>query len=315
MKYKDYYQALGIERTASTADIKKAYRKLAHQYHPDVSKDPKGEEKFKEVAEAYAILKDKEKRREYDELGNHSNTEDFTPPQGWQQQYGSEGSSFDDVDIADLLNAFRGGHPGRGRQSSRANFASPGEDFSVGISVPLEKIYHGGEAEVSVSMPEFDKNGLPHRVPHTFRITIPKGATEGQRLRLAGKGGPGHNGGKPGDLYVVLSILPHPLFKLIDRDLYIDLPLTPWEAVLGSKITIPTLGSEITINIKPGSATGQKLRLAGQGLPTADGGAGHLYAVLQIVVPKTVSAEEQALYEQLSKLSDFNPREFMNKAI
>ncbi len=312
MKYKDYYQTLGVERSASTADIKKAYRKLAHQYHPDVSKDPGGEAKFKEIAEAYATLKDTEKRQEYDNLGKRPAGENFAPPPEWQRQYGAGASAFDDVDLSDLLNAFRsGGRGGRGRE--HASFPLSGEDYAVTVSVSLEKIYSGGETDIAVEVPEYDEHGLPHRVRRTFRVAIPKGAAEGQRLRLAGKGGPGRNGGKPGDLYIVLKIAPHPLYRASGRDLYLDVALAPWEAALGAAVEIPTLGGNVELNIKPGTSSGQRLRLAGRGLRSPDGVAGDMYAVVQIAVPKKAGKREQALYEQLAAASDFKAREHFKK--
>ena len=310
MKYKDYYEALGVERTASTDDIKKAYRKLAHKYHPDVSKDPQGEEKFKEIAEAYATLKNAEKREEYDNLGRHPAGESFNPPPEWQQQYGAgpSASAFDDVDLSDLLNAFRSGGAGGGR--ARASRPQRGEDYSVSVAVPLEKIYQGGETDVSLILPEIDENGLPHRVPRTFRVTIPKGSAEGQRLRLAGKGGPGSHGGPAGDLYIALTLAPHPVYRVTGSDLYIDLALAPWEAVLGAAVEIPTLGGNVELNVKPGTAAGQRLRLAKRGLPTSGGGAGDLYATVQIVVPLKPGPQEQELYQQLAAVSAFKPRAF-----
>jgi curved DNA-binding protein len=323
MKYKDYYQALGVERDASPDEIKKAYRKLAHQYHPDVSKDPKGEERFKEVAEAYSTLKDPEKRREYDSLGRRRSGEDFTPPPEWQQHFGAGGGfgggagfggggggfgGFDDVDLADILSAFTGGRRGEGRARGRENFPVPGQDFEVTVPVTLEQVYRGDEVEVSIEVPEYDEHGLPHRVPRTFRINIPKGATDGQRLRLPGKGGPGRNGGKPGDLYVKLQFKPHPLYRVEGHNLYLDLPLAPWEGALGAKILVPTLGGPVELTIKPGTTTGQRLRLARRGLPKADGSAGDMYAVVQIEVPKTLSPRERELYEELASVSAFNPR-------
>jgi curved DNA-binding protein len=313
MKYKDYYHTLGIDRTATTSDIKKAYRKLAHQYHPDVSKDPAGEEKFKEVAEAYATLKNTEKREEYDNLGKRPAGESFSPPPEWQQQYGADASAFDDVDLSDLLNAFRSGGRNEGRGREHAKFPRPGEDYAVTVSVSLEKIYSGGETDVAVEVPEYDEHGLPHRVSHTFRITLPKGAAEGQRLRLAGKGGPGGNGGKPGDLYIALTIASHPIFRVSGRDLYFDLSLTPWEAVLGAAVEIPTLGGKVELNVKPGTSSGRQLRLAKRGLQLPDGGAGDLYAVVRIVVPDKANEREQELYKQLAAASDFKVREHFNK--
>lgn len=307
MKYKDYYQALGVDRNASADEIKKAYRKLAHQYHPDVSKEPKGEERFKEIAEAYATLKDPEKRREYDNLGRRPAGERFTPPPDWQQHFGGGESFFDDMDLADILSAFTGARRGNGR-ARRQNFPMPGQDFEVTVPVTLEQIYRGDDIDVNVEVPEYDEHGFVHRVPRTFRIHIPKGATDGQRLRLPGTGGPGRNGGKPGDLYVTLAIQPHPLFRAEGHDLYLDLPLAPWEGVLGAKILVPTLGGPVELTIKPGTSTGQRLRLAKRGLPKPDGGAGDLYAVVRIEVPKTVSARERELYEELARVSKFNPR-------
>jgi curved DNA-binding protein len=312
MKYTDYYQVLGVDRAAVDADIKKAYRKLAHRYHPDVSKDPEGEEKFKEIAEAYATLKDPEKRKEYDNLGRHSTGEEFTPPYEWQQHYGAGASDFDDVDLAEILNAFRaGGRASKGR--GQTSFPTPGRDYEMSVLVPLEKIYSGGETDVTVELPSYDQHGLPHRMPRTFRVTIPRGAKEGQRLRLPGKGGLGSDGGKTGDLYIVLKIAPHPLYRVSGRDLYLDLALAPWEAALGATVEIPTLGGNVELNIKPGTSSGKRLRLSGRGLPSAEGGNGDIYAVIQIAVPKKISKAEQELYQQLAAASDFNPRDHFRK--
>lgn len=311
MKYKDYYQALGVERTATTDEIKKAYRKLAHQYHPDITKDPDGEEKFKTVAEAYKTLKDPEKREEYDNLGRQTPGQNFTPPSDWQQRYGAGPGGFDDVDLSDLFNNFGGGRAaGNG---ARARRPAAGEDYEVAVSVSLEKIYAGGETDVTVELPEYDVHGLPHRVSRTFRVTIPKGATDGQRLRLGGKGGPGRSGGKAGDLYIVLRLTAHPLYRVSGRDLYLDLPLAPWEAVLGGPVQIPTPGGSVELNIKPGTSSGQKLRLGKRGLPGTDGVAGDLYAVVQIMVPAQPDPAESALYQQLAALPGFDPRKHFGK--
>ena len=307
MEYKDYYQALGVERDASDEDIKKAYRKLAHKYHPDISKDPKGEEKFKEIAEAYATLKDPEKRREYDHLGRRQAGEHFSPPPDWQQHFSAGSSAFDDVDLADILNAFRKG----GR--TREHFAMPGQDYEATARVTLEQVFQGGEIEVQATLPQIDEQGLPHRVTRTFRVKIPKGATDGQRLRLAGKGGPGRGGGKDGDLYVRLELAPHPLYRVDGRDLYLDLPLAPWEAVLGAAVEIPTLAGLVELSIKPGTTNGRRLRLPRRGLPSPQGTAGDLYAIVQIEVPATADAAARELYEQLAKVSDFDPRRHLTQ--
>jgi curved DNA-binding protein len=311
MKFKDYYQILGVERGASEADIKKAYRKLAHQYHPDVTSDPEGEAKFKEIAEAYATLKDPDKRAEYDSLGRHRPGETFTPPPDWQQQFGAgagDNTYFDDVDLADILSAF--GRQGRGGGfGGRAQaMAMPGEDIEARLPVTLEQIMRGGEIEVQLALPEVDAHGLIHRTPRTFRVNLPRGAAHGQRLRLAGKGGPGFNGGAPGDLYLALSVAPHPRYRVDGRNLSMDLPLAPWEAVLGASVQLPTLNGTVELKVPPGTTAGRKFRLSGQGLPTASGGNGDLYAVATIDVPKSPSAREQELLKELAQASHFNPR-------
>src|SRR5258705_8882291 len=203
MKYKDYYSIMGVERGASADDIKKAYRKLAHKYHPDVSKDPKGEEKFKEVAEAYETLKNPEKRAAYDQLGSHQPGENFRPPPDWGQQFGDTQFSFDDVDLADLFAGLSGRHragPGG------AQIRIPGEDYEVMAHISLEDAYRGTEIELNLSVPEHDEKGSLRRVPRTFKVRIPKGAADGQRLRLAGRGGKGLNGGRDRGLHLNKSL-------------------------------------------------------------------------------------------------------------
>ena len=308
MKFKDYYQALGLECTATTADIKQAYRKLAHQFHPDISKDPEGEEKFKVIGEAYATLKNPEKRQAYDALGQRPEGAPFAPPPDWQQRYQSDQTGFDDVDLSDLF-----AHFGQHGQSAHArrSMAQAGQDFEIVAPITLEQLFHGGEIDVRAELPELDGHGLAHRVARTFRVTVPKGAADGQRLRLAAKGGAGRHGGRAGDLYIALSLQPHPLYRPSNRDLYMDLPLAPWEAILGTVVQIPTLAGTVELTIKPGATSGQKLRLAKRGLPAADGSFGALYAVVTIAVPTTVSTEERALFEQLAKSSTFKPRQHL----
>jgi curved DNA-binding protein len=304
VKFKDYYEVMGVERAASASEIKKAYRKLAHQFHPDISKDPLGKERFQEIGEAYAVLKDPEKRQAYDQLGKPQVGQDFSPPPGWQNNFDAGTTSYDDVDLADLFAAF--GRSNRGKAHRPA--AARGQDFEISAPVSLEQIHRGGEIEVRAQIPELDAHGLPHRVSRTFRITVPAGAVDGQRLRLGAKGGQGKNGGPPGDLYVALALTPHPLYRISGRDLYMDLPLAPWEAVLGAVIRVPTLDGPVELNVKPGATAGQQLRLAKRGLRTSDGGSGALHAVIVITVPSSVSAAERALYQQLADASDFDPR-------
>jgi curved DNA-binding protein len=309
VKYKDYYEILGVPRTASADDIRKAYRKLARKYHPDVSKEKNAEEKFKEVGEAYETLKDKEKRAAYDQLGQHRPGQEFRPPPGWETQFG--GSGFEDViDLSDLFAQFGGGagaRRGRARGGGRG-FQMPGQDYEVTAHVSLEDAARGTELAVDLSAPEPGPDGTLRRVPKTIRVRVPKGATDGQRLRVPGKGGQGMGGGPAGDLYINVALMPHPLFKVSDHDLYLELPVTPSEAVLGASVEVPTLEGRVRVNVKPGSRAGQKLRLTGKGLPLPGGGHGDLYCVLQIVTPSALSDPEKKLYEQLAKLSSFNPR-------
>jgi curved DNA-binding protein len=295
MKYKDYYKILGVERGASDEDVKKAYRKLARKYHPDVSKEANAKEKFQEVAEAYETLKDKEKRAGYDSLGSHRPGQDFRPPPDWFDRFGRGGSDAGEdlggIDLSDLFESFgRGGGGFR-----RRNFKIPGEDYDVTVPLTLEELARGVEREFRIGS-------------HTVRARIPRGATDGERLRLRGKGGPGANGGPPGDLYLNVSVVPHPLFRANGHDLDLEVPVAPWEAALGAQIEVPTLDGEVTMKLPPGSKSGQKLRLAGKGLPKPGGGSGDLYAAVSVVVPPTLSERERQAYEELRDASRFDPR-------
>jgi curved DNA-binding protein len=316
MKYKDYYAILGVARDASADDIKKSYRKLARKYHPDVSKEKNAEEKFKEVAEAYETLKDPEKRAAYDQLGTYQPGQDFRPSPDWQHDFSGGQYSFDDLDLADLFASLRGGggfhRAGGGR---RASMAMPGEDFEVNVRITLEQSYLGTTLDLDLQIPEYDEQGRLRRVPRHFKARIPKGATDGQRLRLPGKGGKGVNGGRDGDLYLNITLAPHRLFRVSGHDLYLDLPLAPWEAVLGATVEIPTLGGPVRLKIKPDTHAGQQLRLAKRGLPKPREGEGDLYAIVQIAVPTVVHERERALYEQLAKESAFDPRAHFQQEI
>jgi curved DNA-binding protein len=306
MKYKDYYSIMGVERGASAEDIKKAYRKLARQYHPDVSKDPAGEEKFKEVAEAYETLKSPEKRAAYDQLGSYQPGQDFQPPPDWGRQHGDSQFSFDDVDLADLFASLRGGQHRAGHGGGPMRI--PGEDYEVTAHISLEDAYRGTEVELNLTVPEHDEKGFIRRVPRTFKVRIPKGAADGQRLRLAGRGGKGLNGGRDGDLYLNIALHPHALFRVSGHDLYLDLPLAPWEAVLGATVEVPTLGGPVRLKVPPNTHAGQQLRLSGRGLPKPSGKEGDLFAIAQIVVPTAASERERELFKQLAEGSTFNPR-------
>lgn len=306
MKYKDYYSALGVERSASADEIKTAYRKLARKFHPDVSKEKGAEEKFKEIAEAYKTLKDPEKRKAYDQLGSHQSGEEFRPPPDWGQQFSQGGFSFEDLDLSDLFESLAAGR-GRGAHSGRRTGLA-GQDYEVTTHITLEDANNGAMLDLNLSAPEYDAQGRLQRVPKSFRVRIPKGATEGQRLRLPAKGGKGMNGGRDGDLYLNLALHPHPLYRVSGHDLYLDLPLTPWEAALGATVEVPTLGGSVALKVPAGTRAGQKLRLADRGLPKPHAGTGDLFAVPQIVVPSVLSDRERALFKELAEASSFNPR-------
>lgn len=313
MKYKDYYASLGLERSASDDEIKKAYRRLARKYHPDVSKEKDAEEKFKDINEAYQTLSEPEKRKAYDQLGQRRPGEDFQPPPDWGSHFGGGaggfgggGGRFEDVDLSDLFAHFGGGGgggAGRGRIRPRA-----GQDVEVVAEITLEQAAFGTELELRLSEPEIQADGSVLRVPRTLQVKVPAGSIEGQRLRLAGKGGPGLHGGPPGDLYVDLRLREHGRYRVEGRDLYLDLPLAPWEAVLGAEIEVPTLDGRVTVKVRPGMRAGQKMRLTGKGLPNRKGEAGDLYLVLTIVAPSVVGERERELYRELAAASNFDPR-------
>jgi len=302
MKYKDYYKTMGVDRKASPEEIKKAYRKLARKYHPDVSKEPGAEEKFKEVSEAYETLHDPEKRAAYDQLGSFQPGQDFRPPPDWEKHFGGAEFSFDGLDLGDLFASFTGR---RGRDSRGA---MPGRDYEVNAQISLEEAYAGTERDLSLSVPETDARGITRKSSKTLKVRIPKGATDGQRLRLPGKGGKGLNGGRDGDLYLNISLHPHPLFRVSGHDLYLDLPLAPWEAVLGATVQVPTLAGDVRLKVPAGTSAGQQLRIADRGLPKPRQGAGDLFAIVQIVVPTQVGERERGLYQALADAASFNPR-------
>jgi len=303
MKYKDYYKILGVPRSAGEDDIKKAYRKLARKYHPDVSKEADAKEKFQEVSEAYETLRDKEKRAAYDSLGSgFRQGQDFRPPPDWFERFGGErGEDLGGVDLSELfesLGAFgRASGFGRGRGGRRGPaMAFPGEDYEVPVRLTLEEAFSGTERTVQLD------GG------RSFTARIPPGATDGQRLRLRGKGGPGANGGPPGDLYLQIHLEPHPLFRVSGHDLDLEVPLAPWEAALGTQVEVPTMTGRVTMKVPAGSRAGQKLRLAAKGLPKPGGGAGDLYAVLSIEAPNPLTEAEKELFEELRRVSKFDPR-------
>jgi curved DNA-binding protein len=309
MKYQDYYKALGVSRTATADEIKKAYRKLAHQFHPDVSKDPQGEEKFKEIGEAYSTLKDQEKRDAYDALGSHPSGQEFRPPPNWEAGQNGQGFSFDDIDLADLFSHYT---ETRGRPQQNQQGQISGQDYELTTKISLEDAFQGTTVALNFSVPEYDSQGQLKRVQHSFKARIPKGVANGGKMLLPGKGGKGANGGKNGNLYLNLVFLTHRLFRVVDYDLYIDLPISPWEAALGATVKVPTMEGEVNLKVPVGSKNGQKLRISQRGMPknspSTNQAYGDLFAVISIVLPNHLSDSEAQLLKQLAETSSFNPR-------
>jgi curved DNA-binding protein len=319
VQFQDYYQVLGVEKDSSAADIQKAYRRLARRYHPDVNKEPGAETRFKEIGEAYEVLKDPEKRQKYDQYGQAWKRAQTAgaPPPGWEGfefdfgsgprtrgfDFGSSGfSSFfemlfgDDVDVRFTQGpAGFGGRPRAGRRSAA------GRHREATFRVSLEDLAHGATREIELIDPLDGRR-------KTLRVTIPKGVLPGQKIRLAGQGEPGMNGGA-GDLHLVLELEPHPRFRLEGRDLIGELPITPWEAALGGEATASTLAGQVQLRLPPGSSSGRRIRLRGKGLPGGAGGRdGDLYFELKVMVPDQLGSEERLLFEKLRDTSKFQPR-------
>jgi len=295
MKYKDYYAVLGVAKDADLEQIKKAYRKLARTHHPDLSKKSDAEAQFKEVAEAYNTLKNPEKRQAYDALGQVGVGGNFTPPPTWQDRYQDGPTPFDKMDLADLLDSLSK----RSSHAYRSTQAMPGQDLESTVEIGLRDALLGTTVRFKVFEQGHEKE---------LEVSIPAGVNMGKKLRLKGLGAKGLNGGAQGDLYLHIQFLAHPLFKPLGQDLYFDLALTPWEAVLGAEIEIPTLEDPVILSVPAHTRNGQKLRLKSRGLGIPRGARGDLFAVVHIENPLHPSAQETDLYQQLSKLSNFNPR-------
>ena len=320
MRYKDYYKVMGVARDASQEDIKRAYRKLARKFHPDVSKEKDAEEKFKELQEAHEVLKDAEKRAAYDQLGaDWRPGQDFRPPPDWGKGFefsrprgggggggGAEGlGGFSDF-FSELFGERSpfggrtqgGARPGRG-------FAAAGQDHVARVEIDLEDAYRGSSRNIELRSPEMTADGHVVVKPRTLRVTIPAGVTEGQQIRLAGQGSPGIGGGSSGNLFLEVSLRPHPLFKADGRDITLALPVAPWEAALGETVSVPTLGGPVDMKLPVGARSGQKLRLRGRGLPGPT--PGDQYVVLEIVLPPD-SPRVREMFEQMKRELPFDPR-------
>lgn len=320
VQFKDYYEILGVPRTASADEIKKAFRRLARIHHPDVAKNKAaGEAKFKEINEAYEVLSDAEKRQKYDQLGaNWQEGAEFNyPPQGAHRRSGhfQEGTSpfeFSGTGFSDFFEAFFAGsrdHPGSFRRTSPfaddSTLAARGHDAEADILVTLEEALRGSKRQVTVRRQ--DANGANERTD-TYQVKIPPGVREGKRIRLTGQGGPGRAGGPAGDLFLRVRLAKHPDFRVEGSDLHYDLELAPWEAVLGKHVNVPTLDGSVKINVKPCTQTGTVLRLRGLGLPKDDAKRGDLFATVSIEIPPSITDEEKKLWEQLAAKSSFDPR-------
>jgi curved DNA-binding protein len=308
VQYKDYYQILGVNRDAVQADIKKAFRKLARKFHPDVSKETNAEQRMKEINEAYAVLSDPEKRAAYDQLGQHYRAgEEFQPPPNWDA--GFEFSSAENLNFGDffseLFGRMGGGGTHGGRGESRG-FHSRGEDHHAKILLDLEDAFHGATRQITLRAPRVDAQGRVGLDTHTLNVKIPRGVYAGQIIRLSGKGSPGLGGGKPGDLLLELEFNPHPRFRVDGSNLYMKLPVTPWEAALGAIIAIKLFEAEIKVRIPEGAQSGQQLRVRGQGIPSKI--PGDLILDLQVVLPAASSAKARKLYETMAHELAFDPR-------
>lgn len=313
MKFKDYYKILGVTREVGKDEIKRAYRKLARKYHPDVNKDSKAEERFKEVAEAYEVLKDPEKKAAYDKFGEGwQDGQDFQAPPDWKEGFSFHGGGFTDTNSYHFSEFFedlfgRGPAPGAGGRTTHASFNMKGEDLHARVDVFLEDAYNGATVSLGLAVPFLDADGRVRQKNQQLNVNIPKGIIEGQRIRLAGKGGPGLGQGGNGDLFLEIVFKTHHLFHPIKRDIYLDLPVAPWEAALGKRIKVPTLGGNVDMKIPPNSQTGRKLRLVGRGLGRKK--SGDQYVVLRIVNPPQIeSSSAKAFFEKMEQEFSFNPR-------
>lgn len=311
MKFKDYYEILGVTRTATPEEIKAAYRKLARKYHPDVSKEPNAEARFKELGEAHEVLKDPEKRALYDQMGSQwKSGQDFKPQPGWDAGFefrggGGRGEDGDFGDASDFFEALFGRRP-RAGAGRRPNVNAQGEDHHAKIMIDLEDVYRGAQRSISLRMPSYNGQGEMVSNERKLDVNIPKGIRAGQHLRLAGQGGPGTGKGAAGDLYLEVAFNPHPRFRIDDRDIHVQLNLAPWEAALGAKVEAPTPEGPIQLTIPPGSTSGRQMRLKGKGIPSHP--PGDLYVGLAVVLPPAETEAAKEAYRAMSRAFTFDPR-------
>ncbi len=316
MDYKDYYAILGVDKTATEKDIKLAFRKLARKYHPDLNKDEGAEAKFKEIGEANDVLSDPEKRTAYDQIGQGG-------PEGFQGGPAGSQSAGQSQDFSDMFedlfrNARQQGARHQGAQHQRGPRAQPnmnarGQDHHARIEIDITDTFSGAKRSISMQAPEMGDDGHVMLKTRTLDVTIPKGMREGQSIRLKKQGSPGYGKGDPGDLYLEISFKPHKFYHAEGTDLYLNLPVTPWEAALGGKIKAPTPGGMVDLNIPANSKQGRKLRLKGRGIPAKT--PGDLYVVVQIALPPADNDKAKELYKTMAKELNFNPRAHMAAAL
>lgn len=310
MEFKDYYKVLGLERNASQEEVKRAYRKLARKFHPDINKDAGAEEDFKAVGEAYEVLRDGEKRAAYDQLGRDwKSGQEFKPPPDWDAGFEFSGASGErpGAEASDFFESLFGGMRRQERASSGgAEFHARGEDHHAKILIELRDAFEGATSVLTLRVPEVDGTGHAVLRDRTLNVQIPKGITEGQHIRLKGQGAPGHGRLPAGDLYLEVRFKPDRLYRAVGRDLYLELPVAPWEAALGASVKMPTPAGPIMLKIPPGSTQGRELRLKGRGIPAAE--PGDLYASIKVVLPPAGNEKAKKFYEEMARELSFDPR-------
>lgn len=318
VKFHDYYKTLGVERTATQADIKKAYRKLARKYHPDISKEVGADETFKEVAEAYEVIGDPKKREKFDQLGGDwKSGQEFSPPPGWEGVHfdfrgGPRDGGIPPEDLggfSDFFSELFGNAGSHAQGAGRRERKRRGQDHEAETSVSLEDAFHGAKRSFQLQTADIDPQGRVLRKTKRYDVAIPAGTGNGARLRLAGQGGEGVGGGPPGDLHLRITIAPHPHHRVAGRNLETDLPVSPWEVALGAKVEVRAMDGTLSLTVPPGTQNGQKLRLKGRGLPQRGSHvAGDLLVTVKVRIPQNLSGKEKELFEALAKHSTFDPR-------
>ncbi len=311
MNFKDYYEIMGVKKDATQDEIKRAYRKLARKYHPDVSKESDAEIRFKEVGEAYEALKDPEKRAAYDQLGeNWKSGQDFNPPPDWDGGFEFSGADYTGGNASDYSDFFESlfgrGFAGTQHGAQQHSYNMRGEDHHAKVFIDLEDAYNGATRAITLQSPQVDESGHVVTQQRTLNVKIPKGVKQGQRIRLSGQGSPGMGNAPTGDLYLEIGFNPHSMYRVDGHDVYLDLPITPWEAALGANVKVPTPAGNVDLKIAAGTPSGRKLRLKGKGIPGKP--AGDFYVIPQITIPPANTDAAKELYKKMEQELAYNPR-------